>query len=149
LEIVSRAFYAMKDTRTPALVGTAAMTLNVIFSLAFSALFARLGWMPHGGLALANSLATAIESTVLLWLMSRRLKGLDLARIRRGLLSTLLASVVMTMAILLWLGLMQATAAWLLAVGGVAVGGGIYWLAALLLKAPEARRLPKILVSKS
>ncbi|HEY70394.1 MAG TPA: murein biosynthesis integral membrane protein MurJ [Anaerolineae bacterium] len=149
LEIVSRAFYAMKDTKTPAFVGTAAMTLNVIFSLAFSALFVRLGWMPHGGLALANSLATAIESAVLLWLMSRRLQGLDLVRIRRGLLSTLLASVVMTSAVFGWTFWMRESPAWLLAVGGVVVGGGIYWLAALLLKAPEARRLPRILLSKS
>src|SRR5258708_27543173 len=34
-------------------------SLNIILSFAFSALFTRIGWMPHGGLALANSLATS------------------------------------------------------------------------------------------
>ncbi len=149
LEIVSRAFYAMKDTRTPALVGTAAMTLNVILSLGLSALFARIGWMPHGGLALANSLATAIESAVLLWLMNRRLQGLDLARIRRGLLATVLASAMMTLIVFAWMAVMEGYASWILGIGGVALGGVAYWLAALLLKAPEARQLPKLLLSKS
>jgi putative peptidoglycan lipid II flippase len=148
LEIVSRAFYALKDTRTPALVGTAAMTLNVIFSLGFSALFARIGWMPLGGLALANSLATAIESGILLWLMSRRLQGLDLARIRRGLLATVMASAMMALVVFAWMAVMESSASWILGIGGVAIGGAVYWLAALLLKAPEARQLPGLL-SKS
>jgi putative peptidoglycan lipid II flippase len=139
----------MKDTRTPALVGTAAMTLNVIFSLAFSALFTRLGWMPHGGLALANSLATALESALLLWLMRRKLNGLDLRRIGRGLLATILATAVMTLVVLGWMWMLAGSAYWILGLGGVALGGLVYWLMALLLGAPEARQLPRILLSKS
>jgi putative peptidoglycan lipid II flippase len=149
LEIISRAFYAMKDTRTPALIGTAAMTLNVIFSLAFSALFTRLGWMPHGGLALANSLATALESALLLWLMRRKLNGLDLGRIGRGLLATILATVVMTLVVVGWMWMLAGSAYWILGLGGVALGGLVYWLMALLLGAPEARQLPRMLLSKS
>src|SRR5690606_5217377 len=61
VEVLSRAFYALHDTRSPVLVGGAAMGLNIALSLAFSAWFQRLGWQPHGGLALANSLATALE----------------------------------------------------------------------------------------
>jgi putative peptidoglycan lipid II flippase len=148
LEIVSRAFYAMKDTRTPALVGAAAMSLNVVLSLAFSALFTRLGWMPHGGLALANSVATALESAVLLWLMSRRLKGLDLGRIRKGLLASGLATAVMTLVVVGWLLWLDGSAYWILGLGGVGLGGLVYWLAALLLGAPEARQLPKLLLSR-
>lgn len=149
LEIISRAFYAMKDTRTPALVGTAAMTLNVIFSLAFSALFTRLGWMPHGGLALANSLATTLESALLLWLMRRKLNGLDLGRIGKGLLATILATAVMTLVVVGWLWVFAGSAYWILGLGGVALGGLVYWLMALLLGAPEARQLPRMLLSKS
>ena len=64
-------------TRTPVIVGAAAMSLNVIFSLAFSAWFTRLGIPAHGGLALANSLATGLEAVLLLKLMGDRLHGLD------------------------------------------------------------------------
>ena len=41
LEIVVRAFYAMQDTRTPVVVGVAAMALNVVFSLTFPLWFTR------------------------------------------------------------------------------------------------------------
>ena len=86
LEIVARAFYALQDTRTPVVVGVGAMTLNLVLSIAFSALFTAIGWMPHGGLALANSMATALETILLLALISRRLNGLEG---RRTLLSSL------------------------------------------------------------
>jgi putative peptidoglycan lipid II flippase len=76
VEIVSRAFYALHDTRTPVAVGVAAMLLNLGFSLLFSALFTGWGLPPHGGLALANSLATFLEMVGLLYLMRRRLNGL-------------------------------------------------------------------------
>ncbi|MBI4769781.1 MAG: murein biosynthesis integral membrane protein MurJ, partial [Chloroflexi bacterium] len=68
VEILSRAFYALHDTRTPVAVGAVAMSLNVALSLLFARLFERAGWLPHGGLALANSLATALETAALLWL---------------------------------------------------------------------------------
>lgn len=81
VEITSRAFYALHDTKTPVMVGVATMTLNLALSLLFAFLFQRIGWMPHGGLALANSTATALESIVLLVLMRKRLKGLHGRRI--------------------------------------------------------------------
>ncbi|HWA15390.1 MAG TPA: murein biosynthesis integral membrane protein MurJ, partial [Gemmatimonadales bacterium] len=59
MEVLTRAFYAQHDTMTPVLIGTAAMGLNVVFSFTFAWVFSKWGWMPHGGLALANSLATA------------------------------------------------------------------------------------------
>lgn len=77
VEILSRAFYALQDTRTPVLVGIGAMSLNVGFSILFSRLFSAVGWTPLGGLALANSSATALEMVALLILMRRRLNGLD------------------------------------------------------------------------
>ncbi|NIS79926.1 MAG: murein biosynthesis integral membrane protein MurJ, partial [Anaerolineales bacterium] len=101
-EIVVRAFFAMHDTRTPVAVGALMMSLNVVFSIAFSAFFERIGWMPHGGLALANSLATALECVVLLWLLSKRLEGLDLTRIRPGLISTAGGTATMSLALLGW-----------------------------------------------
>jgi putative peptidoglycan lipid II flippase len=77
MEVLTRAFYAQHDTRTPVIIGTIAMTLNVIFSFVFIRLFSQNGWMPHGGLALANSLATALEATALFIFMRRRLKGME------------------------------------------------------------------------
>jgi putative peptidoglycan lipid II flippase len=139
VEIVSRAYYALKDTRTPVLIGTAAMGLNIAFSFILAPLFGRLNLWPHGGLALANTLATTLEMLAMAWLMRRRLSGLDLPRLLPGLWRTVLASVVMGAALAAWLAATQGQSPWLVGAGGVAVGGAVFAGAALALGAPEAR----------
>ncbi len=73
VEVLVRGFYAFQDTRTPVAIGAGAMGLNVLLSLVLSRAFAHWGWMPHGGLALANTVATTLEMAGLLLLLSRRL----------------------------------------------------------------------------
>lgn len=148
LEIVARAFYALQDTRTPVLVGAGAMTLNVALSLTLPLLFARLGWAPHGGLALANSLATALEVLILQRLLRRRLQAGALLGPRRPLAATLAAAACMSAALLGWMALAGGGPAWCVAGGGVAVGLAVYWLSALALGAPEARALPEALLRR-
>ena len=145
VEIISRAFYALKDTRTPVLVGAAAMGLNVVLSLTLSIGFDRIGWAPLGGLALANTIATGLEAIALLWLMRGRLDGLAFPRVRRGLVATAVASAVLAVFLVLWSDATRGMSVWLVGLGGVIFGIGIYWLASLLLKAPEASALPSLL----
>jgi putative peptidoglycan lipid II flippase len=140
VEIVARAFYALHDTKTPVMVGIAAMTLNLGFSLAFSAWFASLGWMPHGGLALANSLATVLEMIGLLYLMRRRLGGLEGRSILTvGALSGL-AAAGMGAIIWLWLAHLPGLSNAISALGGVAVGGAVYLSLVTLLGVPEVSK---------
>ena len=150
MEVLTRAFYAQHDTKTPVIIGTLAMGLNVVFSFTFAGVFSQLGWMPHGGLALANSLATGLEATALFIFMHRRLSGIEGAFIARGLAACTLAALGMGAGLWLWI---QATAdlpRWLVAAGGVALGGLLYGAGVLLLRVPEfqtlihaiARRLP-------
>jgi putative peptidoglycan lipid II flippase len=137
VEVVVRAFYALHDTKTPVLIGIGAMVLNVILSLAFIAVFETLGWMPHGGLALSNSLATTLEMAVLLGIIRRRLGGLEgrymlasLARI--GLAALLMGAVAGALA---WL--LKDQAAWLVAGVAVTIGLVQYVTASLALRSPE------------
>lgn len=148
LEVVARAFYAMHDTRTPVLVGVAAMSLNILFSIGFSLFFVRLGWQPIGGLALANSLATALEATALLVLMRRRLKGMDLQRQRRALMAILLAALAMGLALWGWLAVSEGWPVWVVGLLGIGIGALVYWVAALLLGSPEARQLPGMVMRR-
>jgi putative peptidoglycan lipid II flippase len=141
VEILSRAFYALHDTKTPVSVGVTAMGLNAIFSFGFAAAFARLGWMPHGGLALANSLATAIEAAILFYLMGRRLDGINGASIAHGVGQFSLAALGMIIATLVWMQFAANLNPWLLGLGGVAVGGLAYSAGILLLKVPELQML--------
>jgi putative peptidoglycan lipid II flippase len=124
LEVLTRAFYAQHDTKTPVMVAVVAMGLNVVLSFAFAGLFVRVGWLPHGGLALANSLATALEMGVLYLLMRRRLQGLSGRHIARGF--GYAATGALTMGVILALWLRTASAPWLLGIGGIILGGGAY-----------------------
>ncbi|MBI1793465.1 MAG: murein biosynthesis integral membrane protein MurJ [Chloroflexi bacterium] len=135
VEILSRAFYALHDTKTPVFVGAAAMTLNVLFSFGFSALFSRLGWLPHGGLALANSFATALEMTALFILMRRRLKGLDGMNIWRGFIQAALGTLAMSLVIIFWSQIESSV--WISGLGGVALGGLVYAAMMFALRVPE------------
>ncbi len=137
VEILSRAFYALHDTKTPVLVGIVAMSLNVVFSLTFPAWFTRLGWLAHGGLALANSLATTLEMFVLLVLMRRRLDGLQGRHILTGTAKSLLATAAMSGALLWWLSLMAGRSVWLIGLGGIAIGGALYAIIMAALRVPE------------
>jgi|WetSurMetagenome_2_1015567.scaffolds.fasta_scaffold92204_2 putative peptidoglycan lipid II flippase len=139
VEIVSRAFYALHDTRTPVMVGAAAMTLNLLLSVLFSALFQRLGWMPHGGLALANSLATFLEMLGLVVLMRRRLGGLELGPIQRAVVQAGAASLVMGVALAYWVQGSANLPSAMQVLGGVALGGGLYGLGLVLLGVKETR----------
>ncbi len=148
VEILSRAFYAMHDTRTPVSVGVVVMGLNIGFSLLFSAWFARIGWMPHGGLALANSLATAMEAAALVLLMRKRLKGLDGGHVWKGVAISLLGTALMSGVVLGWQALFAGRSVVLVLFGalglGVAAYGGLMWA----LKMPELRGMVRVLVGK-
>jgi putative peptidoglycan lipid II flippase len=141
VEIVSRAFYALHDTKTPVSIGVAAMSLNISLSILLSAQFVRWGWMPHGALALANSIATFIEMSALLVAMRRRLSGLEGRRLLSGLTQALLAGGVMSLALWGWLTLTRGSSVWLVALGGVAAGSLVYGLMLVLLRVPEVKML--------
>jgi putative peptidoglycan lipid II flippase len=137
MEILTRAFYARHDTKTPVMIGTVAMLLNVAFSFGFSALFAQIGWLAIGGLALANSLATALEAVALFVVMRKRLGGIEGAHIGRGAAQAALAALGMSLALGLWIQLGGSLNRWLVALGGVAVGGVVYALITVALRVPE------------
>jgi putative peptidoglycan lipid II flippase len=148
LEVVVRAFYAMQDTRTPVAVGVSAMALNVILSLLLAPLFVRLGWPPHGALALANSLATALEAATLLLILRRRLSGLEGARLRPGLLASTASSLAMALALGAWSAAVAGHSAWLVGGIGVLIGGLVYFAVSRLLRAPEAHLLPGLILER-
>jgi putative peptidoglycan lipid II flippase len=148
VEILARAFYSLHDTKTPVIVGAAAMGINILLSITFLALFARIGWAPHGGLALANSTATALEMFALLYLMRRRLDGLEGERILKGGLQSAAAAALMALALFVWLGLSSASPHWLVLLGGLALGGGVYSAIILGAGVPEARSLLDHLLRK-
>ena len=148
MEVLTRAFYAQQDTKTPVVIGTIAMGLNVIFSIWFSMLFAQIGWFPLGGLALANSLATALEATALFIFMRKRLNGIEGKSIADGAWRVTLSALGMGIGLLFWIQVTGNLTRWLVALGGVAVGGTIYFMGVLILKVPEMRMMSEVIARR-
>ncbi len=139
LEIVNRAFFAMHDTKTPLLVSGGAMLLKVGLSLALPFLFVALGWMAHGGLALAISLATILEVVVLLWIIRGRLGGLEGRRSLPTLLRSTAAAVLMGLVLLAFLAAFPNGNTLLLGLVGIALGAAVYLGAVWALGVDELR----------
>lgn len=141
LEVLVRAFYALHDTRTPVVVGAAATAINVLLSLILLRVFTLLGLLPHGGLALANAIATSVEMLILGGLIRQRLGGLEGRRTLRAFARSAVAAAGMGLAVLgiiLWLPFRSDL--WVVT-AGVTLGGLVYLVLALLLGSEEVRSL--------
>ncbi|MFQ6117944.1 MAG: murein biosynthesis integral membrane protein MurJ [Candidatus Bipolaricaulia bacterium] len=82
--LLTRGFYALRDTRTPVLIGIAAVAVNVVLD------YTLVGPMGVGGLALATSAAGLVNMVLLILSLERRL-GQRLIRPLAGELSKMVA----------------------------------------------------------
>ena len=144
LEILVRGFFALHETKTPALVSAGAMALNIGFCFAFPALFIRIGWMAFGGLALAMSVSTGIETTTLFFLLRKRLHGIQARELGKGAGAAVLGTLGMSAGIVFWLQASRHYSTALITLAGVAIGGIIYGLVLLLLRVPELKSLGRL-----
>lgn len=144
LELLSRAFYALEDSRTPVLVGVITLLGNILLNLVFIRIIGTPGSLargPFGGLALAHALTTNLEALALWWLLRRRLGNLDEASLWRSAPALLLATAGTGAA--LWL-LQPLPPLWQL-VAGAALGPAVYLGLGNALGLAEARALPGLL----
>lgn len=142
LEILARAFYALHDTWTPVKVGVLTMLLNIGLNFVLSAAIGEPGSLargPFGGLALAMTLATAVETAALWIILARRVGGMDGARVWGLAWRTLAASAAMGAAMWIVVGMVSRFGA---VVIGAMVGVGVFFAAAWLLGLQEARAIP-------
>jgi putative peptidoglycan lipid II flippase len=90
VEALTRAFYAMHDTRTPVVAGIGIVALNVILGVA---LLDRLGYL---ALALALSISTTVEALILTGVLGHRIGGVT-AKTWDWLLRVIASSAVMAL----------------------------------------------------
>jgi putative peptidoglycan lipid II flippase len=140
VNILARAFYALGDTRTPMLISSVCLVLNIVFTLGLVPAFRQ------GGMGLANTLSAVCNMALLFYALRRKLNQLDLALLKRTAWS------------LLGAGLVAGQIAWLASakfwerrmgdaglwekLGAVfipaALAGLAYWTILLWLKVPQA-----------
>jgi putative peptidoglycan lipid II flippase len=136
--VVVPAFYAMKDTKTPVWISCGTLLVNAGFGLLL------MKPLLHVGLALAITLSTVFNASVLLWALRRKIGRLGLRRVFSSLLRILPAAGLMGVTVwsILNFGLWQAAGerfekAAILALAIVA-GGIVYAGMCVLLRVPEA-----------
>jgi putative peptidoglycan lipid II flippase len=148
VHVLTRAFYAMQDTRTPVLWAIIAVAINVPLMVWL------VGPMGVEGLALALSISSILEVIGLVWALHQRIESVEEGTVLRSLGRSSVAAVASA---LLMLGGLTLVREWVPAAleGGVtrlvvvvaltSAGGIIYLLVASALKAPEIPMLRSLL----
>ncbi len=140
IEIVSRGFYVLGDTRTPVALAISSMLLNIILSAVL------VGPWELKGLALALSISAIAEFAFLLLLLNRAMAGRLIGRpLVLSTLKTIVGTVIMGQ--LVWLlieilvGLDFDRDSWLTLVLCVSGGAVVYFALSLIMKQEEAEVL--------
>jgi putative peptidoglycan lipid II flippase len=140
-QLVLRAFYALQDTRTTFRVNLVSVGVNVVVDLLLFNLLPQRWKIP--GLAFGHVSSYTVGSALLLYLLSRRIGGLEGSRILGAVGRMLVAGLVMVAATLLVArGVAAAIDPGLgrdlvTVVAGVTVGAGTYLAVARLLRVEE------------
>lgn len=96
IKVLTPAFYALKDARTPMLVSLASIAINA--GMAYS--LVRVANLGHAGLALATSSVALFSFLVLFWLMKVRIGGMHGRRLRSAIVKVAAGSFLMALAVM-------------------------------------------------
>ena len=101
IKVLSPAYFAREDTRTPMRYAVISLTANTLGSIALFFLFRRMGLMPHLGIAVATTLGGWLNAGLLYATLVKRGELTLDTRLRRALRFIVVNSLVMGVAI--WL----------------------------------------------
>jgi len=147
--VLSFAFYSLKDTKTPVVLGFVRLGIKILLS------FALVGPMAHAGLALAESLSYIVKVALLLLFLPEELRGqLEYREVFQSFGMTAVITAGMGAVVFFILPILEGISggtsfiATSIGLGGtVAVGAGAYLTFSLLLQPAEARDLWRVVRS--
>ncbi|KAF0245829.1 MAG: virulence [Planctomycetota bacterium] len=132
--VITRAFFAARDAKTPAVLGAGAVFFNLALNLTF------VHWWREAGLALATSITAAVQLVILCVLLRRNVPEIRWLPIFGWCVRPVLAAGAMAAAAL---GLLHVlpNQKYVQGLAPVAAGAIVYFAGALLLRVPEAREV--------
>jgi putative peptidoglycan lipid II flippase len=153
--ILARAFYALKDIKSPMKISVFCLALNLVLSVSFVKYLQHSAVGGEVGLAVANTLTATLNAVLLAYALRRKLNHLGLAALKPMLLvllgAAMLAGVIAAALGSLWeqnLG----HAGLLPKIGAVfvpaTVAGLAYWLAALAARVPAATEITGLVLAR-
>ncbi|MFI5381115.1 MAG: murein biosynthesis integral membrane protein MurJ [Tepidisphaerales bacterium] len=92
-QILNRAYYALHDTVTPLVMSIVTLAVNLVVEIPL--LWTSLG---ESGMAAGTTVSFILQAVVMLWMLNRRVGGLELKKISGYVLKVILATAVMTLA---------------------------------------------------
>ncbi|AYD39806.1 murein biosynthesis integral membrane protein MurJ [Clostridium fermenticellae] len=93
-DILNKAFYSIKDTKTPMVNSFVGIGINVIINIFI------VKYMKVSGLALATSISVIVTTILMLVDLNRKLNGINLKKVCIDFLKILIASIIMGLVIL-------------------------------------------------
>jgi putative peptidoglycan lipid II flippase len=145
IRVMVSGFYALQDTKTPVKVAFVALLANLLFSLLL------MGPLKHGGLALALSLASALQCGLLVFLFKQKVKTVRFSPVFLSVLRSLVASGAMGIALYCtrqWFLPLESIGPWRMTVHLgvlVGIGGTLYFVVARILGCREVASIRHML----
>lgn len=93
-EVIDRAFYSLKDTRTPMLNGVIIAAVNIVFSVIL------VNFMGFSGIALGYSISVLTGGSILLYLICKKLNGLDFGGIITSFIKVGISCAIMALVVI-------------------------------------------------
>lgn len=147
VKVIVPAFYSLKDTATPVRIAIYAMITNIFLNLLL------MGPLQHGGLALATSLSSLLNVTLLIFILRKRIGGIKGRTILVSTIKLTIASIMMGF-VIYWIntGFYDMGASTLLKAGilfgNITVGIIFYLILSFFLKAEEVKFLINLVRNK-
>jgi putative peptidoglycan lipid II flippase len=155
IKVLSPAFYALGDAKTPMLIALFSIVVNAIASFAFRNWLSNVGVSPevpsglgHVGVALATSSVALVNFLALVFFMRRRISRINGREILSSFARILVASVLMSLAaygVYFWIssriGIAGFVPKLIDALLPIAVGGAVFFITAKLLGIRELEQV--------
>ena len=147
VKVIVPAFYSLKDTVSPVKVAVLAMITNIVLNLLL------MGPLQHGGLALATSLSSLLNVTLLIFILRKKIGSIKGKTILISVIKLTLASIMMGF-LIYWINtsfydmgantLLKAGVLF----GNIALGIIFYFISSFFLKVEEGKFLINLVKNK-
>jgi putative peptidoglycan lipid II flippase len=154
--ILNRGFYAINDTKTPLYIGTSTIAVNVLLSM----IFLYCTSLGVSGMALAYSIASFVNAIILLIVLNKKAKGIELADLFNFMIKILFASIIMGILLLFidniftaninidGIGAASKLRQIIALLFEIIVGASVYFFITLLFKIDEAVNISRVILNK-
>lgn len=147
-DILNKAFYAIKDTKTPMINSFIGIIINIVINVFV------IKALKVSGLTLATTISSIIITLLMLLNLNRKLKGINLISVLKSFLKITVASMIMAMVIIpinkicLYKFGNFAKGSVISLIASVVLGGIVYLVAVILFKIPEVQYVLDIILGK-